>query len=174
MSRKACFRSESRSAAKSLKKQTPREDPGGCFFGAPGGDLLSRGQSALASALRRFTVLFGMGRRGSTSLWPPSKTGNSESRELETSKTQPRARVKSGRSLGSDRQPQALEPWRCAKVGLEGVGFYPSLLTPYPSRLTQGYRIKPHGQLVSVSLTHYCASTPDLSTRWSAATLQVT
>jgi hypothetical protein len=28
---------------------------------------------ALSSALRRFTVLFGMGRRGSTSLWPPSK-----------------------------------------------------------------------------------------------------
>ena len=30
-----------------------------------------------------------------------------------------------------------------------------------------GYRIKPYGQLVSVSLTHYCASTPDLSTSWS-------
>ena len=29
---------------------------------------------------------------------------------------------------------------------------------------TQGYRIKPHGQLVSVSSTHYCACTPDLST----------
>ena len=42
-------------------------------MGAPGGDLLSRGQSALSSAQRRFTVLFGMGRRGSTSLWPPSK-----------------------------------------------------------------------------------------------------
>ena len=28
---------------------------------------------ALSSALKRFTVLFGMGRRGSTSLWPPSK-----------------------------------------------------------------------------------------------------
>ena len=27
--------------------------------------------SALSSALRRFTVLFGMGRRGTTSLWPP-------------------------------------------------------------------------------------------------------
>ena len=36
----------------------------------------------------------------------------------------------------------------------------------------QGYRIKPHGQLVSVSLTHYCASTPDLSTSWSRTTLQ--
>ena len=31
----------------------------------------------------------------------------------------------------------------------------------------QSYRVKPHGQLVSVSLTHYCASTPDLSTSWS-------
>ena len=39
------------------------------------------------------------------------------------------------------------------------------------SLVWQGYRIKPHGQLVSVSLTHYCASTPDLSTRWSSATL---
>ncbi len=26
------------------------------------------------------------------------------------------------------------------------------------------YMVKPHGQLVSVSFTHYCASTPDLST----------
>lgn len=30
---------------------------------------------ALSSALRRFTVLFGMGRRGTTSLLPPGKTG---------------------------------------------------------------------------------------------------
>ena len=36
---------------------------------------------------------------------------------------------------------------------------------------THGYGVKPHGQLVSVSLTHYCASTPDLSTWWSATTL---
>ena len=38
--------------------------------------------------------------------------------------------------------------------------------------LSQSYRVKPHGQLVSVSLTHYCASTPDLSTSWSRTTLQ--
>jgi hypothetical protein len=38
--------------------------------------------------------------------------------------------------------------------------------------LLQGYRIKPHGQLVLVSLTHYCASTPSLSTWWSSTTLQ--
>ena len=35
-----------------------------------------------------------------------------------------------------------------------------------------GYRIKPHGQLVRVSLTHYCASTPRLSTLWSSTTLE--
>jgi hypothetical protein len=35
-----------------------------------------------------------------------------------------------------------------------------------------GYRIKPYGQLVSVSLMHYCTSTPDLSTSWSRTTLQ--
>ena len=36
----------------------------------------------------------------------------------------------------------------------------------------QGYRDKPYGQLVSVSLMHYCTSTPDLSTSWSRTTLQ--
>ena len=29
------------------------------------------------------------------------------------------------------------------------------------------YRIKPYGQLVSVSSVHYCTCTPDLSTSWS-------
>ena len=42
----------------------------------PGGDLLSRGQSALSSARRRFTVLFGMGRRGSSALLPPGCSGS--------------------------------------------------------------------------------------------------
>jgi hypothetical protein len=60
-----------------------------------------------------------------------------------------------------------------AKTECEGLGFDPSPFTHSPFTRTQGYRIKPHGQLVSVSLTHYCASTPDLSTRWSAATLQL-
>ena len=36
----------------------------------------------------------------------------------------------------------------------------------------QSYRVKPHEQLVLVSLTHYCASTPSLSTSWSRTTLQ--
>ena len=132
-------------------------------FGAPGGDLLSRGQSALSSAQSRFTVLFGMGRRGSNSLWPPSKRGG-------------------GRLCG-------LRPAWVGRVALTiwkkyvwvwigntttwlTLAFYAVLSTEHPALLfTQGYRIKSHGQLVSVSLTHYCASTPDLSTRWSTATL---
>ncbi len=58
-----------------IKQKTPARIRGGAFvlYWAPGGDLLSRGQSALSSAQSRFTVLFGMGRRGSNSLWPPSK-----------------------------------------------------------------------------------------------------
>ena len=36
-----------------------------------GDDLLSHGYTALSSALRRFTVLFGMGRGGSNALWSP-------------------------------------------------------------------------------------------------------
>ncbi len=67
-------------------------------------------------------------------------------------------------------------------VGVIGVGW---LLTGQPDFVLndtwnaispghnhQCYRIKPHEQLVSVSLTHYCASTPDLSTSWSRTTLQ--
>ena len=41
-----------------------------------------------------------------------------------------------------------------------------------PMTLRQSYRVKPHEQLVPVSLTHYCASTPGLSTSWSRTTLQ--
>src|SRR4029079_2875433 len=37
----------------------------------PGDDLLSHGQSAISSARRRFTVLFGMGRGGANALWSP-------------------------------------------------------------------------------------------------------
>ena len=37
----------------------------------PGDDLLSHGQSAISSARRRFTALFGMGRGGANALWSP-------------------------------------------------------------------------------------------------------
>ena len=36
-----------------------------------GDDLLSHGYTALSSAQRRFTVLFGMGRSGTNALWSP-------------------------------------------------------------------------------------------------------
>ena len=41
-----------------------------------GGDLLSHGRTTLSSALSRFTVLFGMGRGGTKTLWPPNETGS--------------------------------------------------------------------------------------------------
>ena len=41
----------------------------------PGGDLLSHARSILSLAQIRFTALFGMGRGGSKSLWPPDITG---------------------------------------------------------------------------------------------------
>ena len=99
---------------------------------------------ALSSALRRFTVLFGMGRRGTTSLWPPGKAAN---------------------------PLPLLNNW---KKSLDLSIAYKRWQAPITSRVsdTQGYRIKPHGQLVSVSSTHCCACTPDLSTLSSATTLQ--
>ena len=53
----------------------------------------------------------------------------------------------------------------CAGVFRPGHDQRAQLMTGALKRT--GYRIKPHGQLVSVSLTHYCAYTPDLSTFWS-------
>lgn len=69
-----------------------------------------------------------------------------------------------------------------AQWGVIGVGWLPTVQPDSvlndtwnaisPGHNHQCYRIKPHEQLVSVSLTHYCASTPDLSTSWSRTTLQ--
>ena len=56
----------------------------------------------------------------------------------------------------------------CAPSSLEDR--YNSLYSNLDCR--QSYRVKPHEQLVLVSLTHYCASTPSLSTSWSRTTLQ--
>jgi hypothetical protein len=56
------------------KHKSPREE-GFCEDKEPGGDLLSHAKSILSSARSRFTVLFGMGRGGSNSLWPPGITG---------------------------------------------------------------------------------------------------
>ena len=52
------------------------------------------------------------------------------------------------------------------------IGYALVLAHTNPITCHQSYRVKPHGQLVLVSLTHYCASTPSLSTSWSRTTLQ--
>ena len=44
------------------------------LYGLPDDVLLSRASCSLSSAQRRFTVLFGMGRGGSTSLWSSGMT----------------------------------------------------------------------------------------------------
>jgi hypothetical protein len=103
---------------------------GGRFRGSLAVSYFRAVYPALSSALRRFTVLFGMGRGGAASLWPPGNSGRSK--------------------WGIDDTLRAL-----AALGVP-----------------QGYRIKPHGQLVRVSSTHYCAYTPRLSTSWSRTTLQ--
>ena len=64
-----------------------------------------------------------------------------------------------------------LERSKSEEVQATKVAIVMSSLNSYPRR-QHGYRVKPHGQLVPVSLTHYCASTPDLSTSWSWTTLQ--
>ena len=128
-------------------------------------------------ARERFTVLFGMGRGGSTLLWSSDKGVGIESVDW----TPHSDCLGSCRSF--DLQPTALghagasrRVWK--KVGLSlhravhtlrCIGF---ASTQYSA--SQNYRIKPHGQLVRVSLTHYCASTPRLSTLWSSTTLQCT
>ena len=102
--------------------------------------------NSLSSAWRRFTVLFGMGRSGSTLLWPPGlKPVNSEQSFL-----------LSWLSLLSSPFDLSLR-------------FQP---TTHTGHKQHGYRIKPHEQLVSVSSTPYSAYTPDLSTSWSRTTLE--
>ena len=110
----------------------------------------------LSSALRRFTVLFGMGRSGTTSLWSSGKEGRPIDRVLGTT----------DQAIQLGRSRHAFRDERCVGLGA---------IQASASRTRQhGYRIKPHGQLVLVSLTHYCASTPSLSTSWSSTTLQGT
>ena len=62
------------------KKATPRG--GFLAFGVPDDVLLSRARCSLSSALRRFTVLFGMGRGGSTALWSSGMAGCSLAHRL--------------------------------------------------------------------------------------------
>lgn len=71
---------------------------------------------------------------------------------------------------------KAVHPTEVGTLNLEevvlcGVYLYRTQLTLVTLDY-QGYRDKPYGQLVLVSLMHYCTSTPSLSTSWSRTTLQ--
>ena len=139
----------------------------------------------LSSAQRRFTVLFGMGRGGTNSLWSSGMRGCC----ADLWSAQPiwgrSSRVHSWWSA-------SLLPVLLWVVFVTtyirhntdlnlvcelpppfggGVQVSAQALTLTDTKHT-GYRIKPYGQLVSVSLMHYCTSTPDLSTSWSRTTLQ--
>ena len=106
--------------------------------------------TALSSALRRFTALFGMGRGGTTSLCSSDVALG----------FQPELKTLIGRSKGD-------------RLYLANPEFN---LSPRATAAAvsdaQSYRIKPHGQLVPVSSKDYSSYTPGLSTRWSSATLQ--
>jgi hypothetical protein len=65
-------------ATRALRGLARKDKPPGTALGVCGGlpddVLLSRARCSLSSALKRFTVLFGMGRSGSTSLWSSGMT----------------------------------------------------------------------------------------------------
>lgn len=96
----------------------------------------------LSSAQRRFTVLFGMGRSGTATLWSPG--------------------LKRGGKVKHS-------SFRAAMQSLSNSLEVFSEL--FCSRL-HGYRIKLHEQLVLVSSTPHSACTSNLSTSWSRTTLQ--
>ena len=135
------------------KNKPPDVSIWGFGVNLPDDVLLSRARCSLSSALKRFTVLFGMGRSGSTSLWssgmtcrqqgcPASQSGKRSYRFQLLDRIAHIAR-------GCDRTTQSSS-----------------------ADFLQSYRVKPHGQLVLVSLTCHHASTPSLSTSWSRTTLQ--
>ena len=97
------------------KKESPREE-GFLVRGSLALTYFRAVYLALSSALPRFTVLFGMGRRGSRALWAPD--------------------------IACRLVDLATKPIRKKRVGIalkRDLG------------VSQGYRVKPHGQLVPVS-----------------------
>ena len=96
-----------------------------------------------------------MGRGGTTSLWSSGLTGCPHARWGVRANS--RNRISLGRREACNSRVLPLD---CIKLGIT------------PSTRRQSYRVKPHEQLVPVSSTHYCASTPGLSTSWSRTTLQ--
>ena len=107
-----------------------------------------------------------MGRRGTTLLWSSSVNGCSPSLgagQANLGKKHTGARLARCGNYGGCNHG----PWR-----VPGTWAWSYVVYGTCRNNLQGYRIKPHGQLVLVSFTHYCASTPSLSTSWSRTTLQ--
>ena len=101
---------------------------------------LTWGDPTLPSALSVFTSEFGMGSGGSRSLLPPGKLVGKKKNLLP------------GKNNNLD------------KFLMSRVYFSVALHVAFTPRMFWCYMAKPHGQLVLVSFTHYCASTPSLST----------
>ncbi len=97
----------------------------------------------LSSAIRCFTVLFGMGRSGTTSLWSSGKG----------------FAARAANSLLGQKQSWAVIHW--LRNSLDDI----------QSKKLHGYRIKLHEQLVMVSWVPHSTYTPILSTSWSRTTL---
>ena len=129
--------------------QSPATRAGLLHHRVPDNDLLSHGGSVLSSARHRFTVLFGMGRRGASGLW-------SSGIDLRSASS-PTMRHRGAR----DRREE-----------VKRVRLLRKHHDRYERQRAHGYGVKPHGLLVSVSSTRCRASTPDLSTWWSATTLE--
>ncbi len=145
--------------------------------------------ATLSSALSGFTSEFGMGSGGSRSLWSPS---NSVYRLkfvvppwfgftpfLASLSFAPACATRSLTlcafvsfqvfglpRFSTVRFPAPRPPALWNPVPLSSLALRCQLpwLPPVLPKLIGCYKVKPHGQLVHVSYTHYCASTPCLST----------
>ena len=135
-------------------KQSPRCSP------APGAQInawqcptFTWGDPTLSSALSVFTTEFGMESGGSHSLWPPGKLASFPYRSTDR---------KQETTFGKLRCPDRLSRLRLAIPASANKA--PGSHSSATPKLLGCYMVKPHGQLVPVSFTHYCASTPGLST----------
>ena len=129
----------SRSYHQILNKKIPDSfEPGISLFNAWQWPTFTWGDPTLSSAQIHFTSEFGMGSGGSRTLWLPSK---------------PVCEFR-GQNSGIH------EFEYCNKVNVASV--WRDITQNI--KLFECYMVKPHDQLVPVSYTHYCASTPGLST----------
>ena len=103
-------------------------------------------KSTLSSALSSFTSEFGMGSGGSYSLLSPGKSALGLSSPISHL---------SADELPSEEIVRACREIKESRIWYVHLGHVQTL---------ERYMVKPHGQLVLVSFTHYCASTPSLST----------